>query len=111
MALFERSSFSDAEPYLAKAHHLQPESPLYTAYYAADLVHLNQQLEAKQVLDASLPKYPDSRLPDFVVAKALKTVGQNFPWARELLQSYLAATPEPDQPSRDDAQRLLASLQ
>jgi tetratricopeptide (TPR) repeat protein len=110
MTLFQRGNYADAEPYLAKANKLQNQSPLYTGYYAADLVHLNQQLAAKRVLDNSLPRYPDSRLPDFLVAKALKAVGQNFAWARELLRSYLETQPEPDQPTADEARQLLASL-
>jgi tetratricopeptide (TPR) repeat protein len=110
MALFQIGRYAEALPYLAKAHRLQNQSPLYAAYYAASLVHLNRQLEAKQVLDTSLPAYPDSRLPDYLVAKALREVGQNFVWARELLRSYLQTPPEPDQPTSEDAQQLLASL-
>lgn len=110
LTLFQRDDFAGAEPWLKKALTLQPESSLYAGYYAANLVRLGEPTRAREVLAASAPRHPDSRLSDFLVAKALKTIGENFAWARQLLDSYLATAPEPDQPTHQDARALLASL-
>lgn len=110
LTYFQQRQYATAAPYLARAAKLQAQSSLYSAYYAAVLVFLQREAEARGVLQASLALHPDSRLGDYLVAQALKQTGRNFDWAKELLQHYLATAPEPDQPTRDDAARLLASL-
>jgi tetratricopeptide (TPR) repeat protein len=109
-ALFQRGDYAAALPYLQRARDLAPASTLYAAYAAATLVHLRHQNEARQILVSSDAQHPDSRLADYLVAQALRDVGQNFTWARQLLTAYMAVPPEPDQPSADDARRLLQSL-
>lgn len=109
-ALFRQGEFAAAEPWLKRARRMAPKSAFYTGYEAAALVHLNQQTRAWQMLRAFDARPGLSRLPDFMVAQALKLVGQNFPWARQLLESYLAAPREPNQPTHQAARTLLASL-
>lgn len=108
--LFRRGAFAQAAPWLEQARRLEPRSAFYTGYEAAALVHLNQQQRAWRLVRAFNARPQRSRLPDYLVAKALKSVGQNYSWARQLLESYLAAPREPDQPSHRAARSLLASL-
>lgn len=110
LTYFQGAQYAAAAPYLERAAKLQPQSSLYAGYYAAVLIHLQKEDQARQVITASAPLHPDSRLPDYLVAEALKRVGQNFVWARELIQRYLATPPEPDQPTVSDARQLLTSL-
>lgn len=110
LTLFQKGEFAAAQPYLDKARTLQPQSALYIGYYAATLVHLKHQEQARAVIDAALQRFPNSRLGDYLVAQALHAVGQNFEWARQLLTSYLAVPSEPDQPTHADAQQLLSAL-
>ncbi len=110
MTLFQQAQFSAALPYLQQAWKLQDQSALYAAYLSADLVHLKQQAQAYRIVQQAQKNFPNSRLPDYLTAKALKDVGQNFDWARQLLQDYLAVPAEPDQPSWDEARKLLSAL-
>lgn len=110
LTLFHRGDYSQAEAYLRRAQSLQPESALYSGYFAAVLIHLQKHQRAKQVIAAAQPLHPESRLADFLAAKALKTMGQDYAWARRLVTAYMAASPEPDQPTLSQARRLLASL-
>lgn len=110
LTLFQKGQFAAAQPYLDRARTLQPQSALYIGYYAATLVHLHRQEQARAVIDAALQRFPNSRLGDYLVAQALHAIGQNFEWARQLLTSYLAVPSEPDQPTHADAQQLLSAL-
>lgn len=110
LTLFQRGQHAAALPYLEKAQDLQPQSALYAGYYAANLVYLKRQNDARAVLDSARRRFPDSRLGDYLVAEALRKEGQNFDWARQLLSAYLAVPPEPDQPSRGQAEQLLSAL-
>lgn len=110
LTLFQEGQFTAAQPYLDKARTLQPQSALYIGYYAANLVHLRHQEQARAVITAALRRFPNSRLGDYLVAQALHAIGQNFDWARQLLTSYLAVPAEPDQPTHADAQQLLSAL-
>lgn len=110
MTLYLRGDYPAAEPYLTHAESLEDQSPLYTGYLAADLVRLGREPEARKLLEQAAKLYPDSRLPDFLVAQALVAMRQDVNWARELLQAYLQVPPEPDQPTAAEASELLASL-
>lgn len=110
LTLFQRGQFEAARPYLEKAQLLQPQSALYAGYYAASLVYLKRQEEARAILESARQRFPDSRLGDYLVAEALRKEGQNFDWARQLLSAYLAVPTEPDQPSHGEAQQLLSAL-
>lgn len=110
LTLFQEKKYIAAQPYLEKARTLQPQSALYIGYYAANLVHLHRQEQARAVIDAALQRFPNSRLGDYLVAQALHAIGQNFDWARQLLTSYLSVPAEPDQPTHADAQQLLSAL-
>ncbi len=109
-ALFQQRQYAAAAPYLARALDLNARSALYAAYQAANLVHLNRLVQAQQVIAAAHQRFPDSRLADFLVAQALKDVGQDYAWARQLLQAYLRVPPEPQQPTAAAAKKLLANL-
>lgn len=110
LTYFQQGRYDTAASYLARAAKLQPQSSLYASYYAATLIYLRQEAAARQVIEASLPLHPESRLADYLVAQALQHEGRNFAWARQLLQHYLEIAPEPDQPTQADARQLLASL-
>lgn len=110
LALFHQGNYSQAASYLRRAHELQPQSTLYSGYYAAVLIHLQQHQRAKRVIAAARPLHPDSRLADFLAAKALKSMGEDLAWARRLVSAYMAASPEPNQPTLSQARQLLASL-
>lgn len=110
LTLFKQGQYAAAQPYLDKARMLQPQSALYIGYAAANLVHLHHQAQARTIINAALQRFPNSRLGDYLVAQALHAIGQNFEWARQLLTSYLAVPPEPDQPTHADAQQLLSTL-
>ncbi|MGH9535282.1 MAG: CDC27 family protein [Terriglobales bacterium] len=110
LTLFNRQQYARAAGYLRRARDLQPQSTLYAGYYAATLIHLRQHQRARHVIAATQPLHPDSRLADYLAAKALKSVGQDYAWARRLVSAYLAAAPEPNQPTVHQARELLASL-
>jgi tetratricopeptide (TPR) repeat protein len=109
-ALFEQHQHAAAGPYLAQALALNARSALYAAYQAANLVYLNHLKQARDVIEAARQRFPDSRLADYLVAQALKDVGQDYAWARQLLEAYLRVPPEPQQPSAAEAKQLLAHL-
>ncbi len=109
-ALFRQGDFAAALDWLQRARRLAPQSAFYTGYEAAALVHLSRQIQAWRLIRAYETRPQRSQLPEFLVAQALKAVGQNFPWARQLLESYLAVPHEPNQPSHRVARSLLASL-
>ncbi|MGH9418286.1 MAG: hypothetical protein ACRD01_16825 [Terriglobales bacterium] len=109
-ALYERAEYGTAAPYLARAWELNHQSALYAAYLAANLVRLKTLPEARQVLAAAASLHPDSRLGAYLAAQALKATGQDFNWAKQLLESYLTVPPEPTQPTLSDARQLLADL-
>lgn len=109
-ALFREGQHAAAARYLGAALALNRQSALYSAYMAANLVYLRQLEQARLVLQAGDQVHPDSRLGEFLVARALQAVGQDFPWARQLLAFYLRVPPEPGQPSSRQAQRLLAMV-
>lgn len=105
--LFLSGHYRQAAPALIQSHQLAPHSKVYRAWFAAELVHLHHMTAAWRLLQAP---GDGNRLGYFLVAQALKATGQNFNLARQLLARYLAAPPEPQQPSRHQARRLLASL-
>lgn len=109
-ALYKRGDFAAAAPFLAQAFHLNPASALYSAYYAASLVHDKKLPQARTVLDAAQALHPDSRVGDYLCAEALRQTNQDFAWAKQLLAEYLAVPSEPDQPTAAQAQKLLAAL-
>ncbi|HXR98027.1 MAG TPA: tetratricopeptide repeat protein [Terriglobales bacterium] len=108
--LYNDGKYSEAAPYLARAFDLNHESALYSAYDAANLVHLKQLPAARAVLEAGRKQHPLSRLGDYLAAQALKTTNQDFDWAKQLLASYTAVPTEPGQPTAADAAKLLSSL-
>lgn len=108
--LYERSEYGTAAPFLARAWELNHQSALYAGYHAANLIRLKMLPEARQVLDAAAQLHPDSRLGAYLAAQALKATGQDFAWAKQLLEAYLAVPPEPTQPTATDARQLLAEL-
>jgi tetratricopeptide (TPR) repeat protein len=110
VTLFHQGHYVRAARYLRRARDLQPQSTLYAGYYAATLIHLRHHRKARRVLAATQPLHPDSRLADYLTAKALQSIGQDFSWARRLVAAYLAAPPEPNQPTHHQARALLASL-
>ncbi len=105
--LFLSGHFRQAAAALIQAHQLAPRSKVYRAWFAAELVHLHHMTAAWRLLQRP---HDGNRLGYFLVAQALKVTGQNFDLARQLLALYLAAPPEPRQPSRKKARQLLASL-
>jgi tetratricopeptide (TPR) repeat protein len=109
-ALFERGDYAAAAPHLSRALALNAQSALYSGYQAANLVHLHQLEQARAVLAAGKSAQPDSRLGEYLTAKALKATGQDFGWARQLLASYLNVPAEPDQPTAAQGRELLAGL-
>lgn len=109
-ALFRQRQYAAASPYLERALALNARSALYAAYQAANLVYLNHLQQARDVIAAAHEHFPNSRLADFLVAQALKDVGQDFTWARQLLEAYLQVPPEPQQPTAAEAKQLLAHL-
>lgn len=109
-ALYLRADYAGAAAPLERAWNLNHASALYGAYHAANLVRLQRPLKARTVLLAAQKLHPDSRLGDFLAAQALADTGQDFPWAKQLLERYLAVPPEPGQASSNDAQRLLQQV-
>ncbi len=110
-ALFQQGHHQQAATYFDRAVHLNDESALYTAYRSANLIYLHHLEQARTALDAWQQAHPDSRLGEYLVAQALKDIGQDFTWAKQLLGSYLDVPTEPDQPTDAQARHLLASLQ
>jgi tetratricopeptide (TPR) repeat protein len=108
--LYNDGKYGEAQPYLARAFDLNHESALYSAYDAANLVHLKRLPAARAVLEAGQKAHPLSRLGDYITAQALKATDQDFDWAKQLLASYTAVPTEPGQPTTADAAKLLASL-
>lgn len=109
-ALYQHGDYRSAAVNLSRALALNPNSALYSAYQAANLVHLHELDAAHRVVVAGHGAHPDSRLGDYLVAKALKETGVDFAWARQLLGAYLNIPPEPDQPTLAQARSLLAAL-
>ena len=108
--LYNRGEYEAAAPYLSRALALNQQSALYCAYQAANLVHLKQLVEARNVIQRGAALHPESRYCEYMAAQAFKSVGQDYAWAKQLLESYLKVKPEPEQPSLADARNLLASL-
>jgi len=108
-ALFLRQDYAGAAGPLERAWEMNHQSVLYGAYHAANLVQLRQPQAARTVLEAAQKIHSDSRLGDYLTAQALLATGQDTPWARALLERYLAVPPEPNQPTAAAARQLLST--
>ncbi len=109
-ALYQRADYAGAAAPLRRAWDLNHASALYGAYHAANLVRLQRLAEGRAVLAAAQQGHPNSRLGDFLTGQALADTGQDFDWAKQLLQRYLQVPPEPGQATAAEAEALLQKV-
>ena len=102
-----RKEFDNVELHLRQAIAAAPEKVGGLLELARFLAKQGRTHESDQVLEEAQQIQPNSPRVWFTRADILIQEKRNLPEARNLLQKYLHAPITPDDPTRDDAERLL----
>jgi Tfp pilus assembly protein PilF len=103
----ERKDYSTAEAMLRRAIELAPRQPGRLVDLARFLAKRGRYEESDAAFDRARPFAPEAPRVLFSEASTYLKAHRKFCEARELLQQYLASDIRPDDPSKDEARRLL----
>lgn len=102
--------FGDAEQHLRRAAELAPQQVSRLLHLATFLARRGRYEESDRMFEKAFAAAPKSPAVTYSRARSLIDSNRNLPEARELLTKYLAMSLTPDDPSRQDAEKLLRKV-
>jgi tetratricopeptide (TPR) repeat protein len=106
----QRKQFNEAEQHLRRAAQLAPQQVSRMVHLAAFLARRGRFDESDRMFEKAFAAAPNKPSIFYSRAHSLIDSNRNLPEARELLKKYLAMSLTPDDPSRQDAEKLLRKV-
>jgi tetratricopeptide (TPR) repeat protein len=103
----QKKQYDEAERQLRRAVQLAPQQVSRLVHLAAFLARRGRYEASDQIFRMAFAAAPDSPAVTYSRAQTLIDSNRNLPEARLLLKKYLAMSLTPDDPSRQDAEKLL----